>query len=385
MRTLAILGATGSIGRQTLDVVRAHPGRLRVAAVTAHRNADALSAVIREFQPKYAAVGSEEEARRLRASFPSLQVGIGAAGLLEAASFPGVDLVVSALVGAVGIEPALAALKAGRDVALANKETLVSAGSVVMAAARAANRAVIPVDSEHSALAQCIRGYREEDVERMILTASGGPFLRKTPAELARVTAVDALKHPTWNMGQKVSIDSSTLMNKGLEVIEAHFLFSLPYDQIDVLIHPQSVIHSLVEFKDGAMLAQLGSPDMRMPIQYALLGERAAAPWQRLDLVKMRELAFANPDALQFPALGLAYDCGRAGGTYPAVMNAANEESVLRFLEGELDYLGIVDTVRRVVDGHRGSSEPSLEAIFEADAWARRAARAAIRERSRVT
>ena len=384
VRAVTILGATGSIGRQALQVLSAHRERVRLRALTAHSRAADLLPAIAEFAPERVVVRDEEQAGLLLAEFPRLRVLCGE-DALERVAAEADGLVLNALLGAVGIRPTLAALRAGCDVALANKETLVAAGDIVMAAARRAGARVIPVDSEHSALFQCLRGYSRAEVRRLILTASGGPFRGLSRERLAGVGRRDALAHPNWRMGEKITVDCATLMNKGLEVIEAHHLFDCAYDDIDVLVHPQSIVHSLVEYRDGALLAQLGAHDMRLPIQYALFADelRPAAAFSRLDLAAAGTLAFAAPDGENFPALPLAYACGRAGKTAPAVMNAANEVAVERFLAGELDFLGIVEVVRDVVAARPDSAGESLDEILAADAWARAAAAAAIDERRR--
>lgn len=383
VRKLSILGATGSIGRQTLEVVRAQKEYLSVAALSAFRHVEALPPLIDEFGPVAVAVGSAQQARFIQDQYPHLEVFWGEQGLVQAATVIPDVLVVNALVGAVGIRPTLEALRAGLDVALANKETMVAAGELVNAAAKASGAHVYPIDSEHSALAQCLHGYAIEKVEKLILTASGGPFRGRTMASLERVTAAEALSHPTWKMGPKITVDSATLMNKGLEVIEAHHLFGIPYSAIDILVHPQSIIHSMVSFCDGAILAQMGAPDMRVPIQYALLWNdgRMPADWPRLDFATIRNLTFEPPDFENFPALALAYACGEAGGTSPAVLNAANEVAAHAFLDGQLHFGGIVEVVQSVVEQHQRVSHPTIEDVFAADQWARTVARTVISER----
>lgn len=385
VRGLAILGATGSIGRQALDVVRAHPERLRVEVVSAHSDMSALIAIAREFSVRRVAVHDGRQAQIVRDALPGVQVFWGADALAEAAVSPGVDLVINAVVGAAGIRPTLAALGAGLDVALANKETVVAAGQMVVAAAARTGARVIPVDSEHSAIAQCLKGYSAEDVAGLLLTASGGPF-RTVPADRLRtVTVADALAHPTWRMGAKNTIDSATLMNKGLEVIEAHFLFAMPYHNIEVVVHPQSIIHSLVAFRDGSMLAQLSVPDMRLPLQYAIFERegRMDTPWERLDLTRVSALTFEAPDTARFPALALAYRCGEAGGSYAAALNAANEVAAQAFMAGQLDFPGIVDVVERVIDAHESVPQLTLDDVLAVDHLARVRARELIAERGR--
>lgn len=363
MKRIAVLGSTGSIGRQTLDVVRWHPDQFQVVALAAGSPSEAFAEQVREFQPARACLTSTD----------------GTAPLLEMATDRSVDLLVVATSGTVGFRPTIAALEAGKPVALANKETLIMAGHLVTAAAATSGAALLPIDSEHSAIWQCLQGeepYRER-VQRLLLTASGGAFRDRAVADLANVTPAEALRHPTWTMGPKITIDSATLMNKGLEVIEAHWLFGLPFDCIDVLIHHQSVIHSLVEFIDGSVKAQLGVPDMRLPIQYALAHPaRLSAPAERLDLAAVARLTFSDVDHDKYPCLELAYSAGRNGGTYPTVLNAANEVAVARFLDGRLPFLSIGQLIAAALEAHHGTPEPSLEQVEVADAWARAFARA---------
>ncbi|HEY3062588.1 MAG TPA: 1-deoxy-D-xylulose-5-phosphate reductoisomerase, partial [Chloroflexota bacterium] len=347
------------IGRQTLDVVRWHPDEFQVVALVAGRPSDTFSAQLAEFQPPMRCVTSVD----------------GAQPLLDIATSPEVDLLVVATSGTVGFRPTIAALEIGKPVALANKETLIMAGHLVTRAAARHNAALLPIDSEHSAIWQCLQGEEPyaERVGRLQLTASGGAFRDRPVSDLANVTPAEALKHPTWTMGQKITIDSATLMNKGLEVIEAHWLFGLPFDRIDVLIHHQSVIHSLVEFVDGSVKAQLGVPDMRLPIQYALAHpRRLPAPPDRLDLTTVAALTFAEVDHAKYPCLELAYAAGRAGGTAPTVLNAANEVAVARFLDGDLPFLGIAALIAAALDAHAPTPDPSLEAVEDADRWGRR-------------
>ncbi len=371
---MAVIGSTGSIGMQTLEVARAHPEDFRVLAVTANRQMHKLIDIALEFRPEFVGVRDEEQANAVRAALPySVEIGYGVEGLITAAAWCGVDLTVNALVGAVGIQPTIVALQSGIDVALANKETLVAAGDLVWEAARAGMSRVIPIDSEHSAIMQCLLGNDLASVAKLILTASGGPFRGHSKERLRTVKVADALAHPTWKMGAKITIDSATMMNKGFEIIEAHHLFHKSYDQIDVVIHPQSVVHSLVYYHDGSMMAQLGTADMRIPIQFALYGgqKRVFAPWPTLDLGALGALHFEQPDRVTFPALDLAYACGRAGGTVPAVMNAANEVAAIAFLEERLSYDAIVDTTVRVLNAHEKVASPTLEQVLEADKWAR--------------
>jgi 1-deoxy-D-xylulose-5-phosphate reductoisomerase len=372
LKTLTILGSTGSIGRQTLEVVRAFPGQLRVHALAAARSTDLLEEQVRAFRPALAVMMEEKAAADLRARVRDLSVVVtgGMEGILQAATAPQVDTVVTALSGRIGLQPTLAALKAGKAIALANKETLVAAGELVLETARQMSCPVLPIDSEHSAIFQCLEN-DPRTVEKIILTASGGPFLGWSRLKMASVTPQDALQHPNWDMGWKITIDSATMMNKGLEVIEAHHLFNIAYEDIEVLVHPESIVHSMVAYRDGSVLAQLGKPDMRLPIQYALsYPARWPNPFQRLDL-RGKTLSFLEPDLEKFPALALAWEVGRQGGTLPAVMNAANEVAVLAFLQGRLAYSRLIELVREVCAGHHSTEHPDLAAILEADGWAR--------------
>jgi 1-deoxy-D-xylulose-5-phosphate reductoisomerase len=373
-RAVAVLGSTGSVGVQTLDLISCFPGRFEVVALAAGRNAALLARQIETHRPRLAAIADagsrgpiEEAARRARC-----EILTGQEGLLAVAAFPAADIVVAAVVGAAGLPATHAALKAGKTVALANKESLVMAGELLQAVAREAGALLLPVDSEHSAVHQCLRGARREDVARVILTASGGPF-RTTPLEdLPRVTPEQALRHPVWAMGKKISIDSATLMNKGLEVIEARWLFDLAAERVGVLLHPQGLVHSLVEMVDGSVLCQVGLPDMRAPIQYALgYPERFQGPVKAPDLAERSPLEFFPVDARRFPSLDLAYRALRAGGTAPAVLNAANEVAVQGFLSRRLDFPGIPRLVGEVLERHRPSPVTSLQTVLQADAWAR--------------
>lgn len=373
MKNLAILGSTGSIGTQTLDVVRAFRDKFQVSVLAAHSNDALLGEQIEEFAPALAVLTDEAAAERLRSRYsgPTEILG-GAAALLTAAVFPAVDTVVTSLVGFAGLAPTLAAIEAGKNIALANKETLVVAGELVMKKARARGVAVLPVDSEHSALFQCLQGERQETVESLILTASGGPFRGYSRASLVAVSVADCLKHPTWSMGRKITVDSASLVNKGLEVIEAHWLYDMPYDKIKVVVHPQSIVHSMVEFCDGAVMAQLGLPDMRLPIQYALTyPTRWESRLPRLDFSALQTLTFEAPDMDTFRGLGIAYEAGVAGGMAPCVMNAANEVAVAAFLAGKIGFLTIYDVIERTLAARSSRSEMTLEALMEADAWAR--------------
>lgn len=370
-KRLAILGSTGSIGTQVLDLVRLFPERFQVCGLAAGRNAALLEAQVREFHPSWAALTVREEAEALRAAIrngPAPQVSWGPEGLDHIAGLPEADLVVSALVGAVGLKPTLTAIRSGKTVALANKEPLVMAGALVLEEASRRGAAVLPVDSEHSAVFQALQGQTKRDVKRIILTASGGPF-RTWPAErMAGIAGPEALRHPTWKMGPKITVDSATLMNKGLEVMEARWLFDLPLERIAVVIHPQSIVHSLVEFQDGALLAQMGPPDMRLPIAYALsYPERLVLPQSGLDLTRLPGLTFLEPDLEKFPCLGLAWEAARAGGSLPIVLNAANEVAVAAFLQGRLPFGGIPRIIRRIMDKHAIMIPQGLEEILAVD------------------
>ena len=372
MKTLTLLGSTGSIGRQTLDVVQNSNGRLKLYALTADRSVNLMEEQARLFQPEVVVMMDEESARELRGRLRDLTVRVeqGMAGILECVTDPKVDTVVTAISGRIGLEPTLAAIDAGKTIALANKETLVAGGELVMSKAKAKKCKILPVDSEHSAIFQCLED-NPETLEKIILTASGGPFFGWTRDKLSNVTLDQALSHPNWNMGAKITIDSATLMNKGLEVIEAHYLFNVDYDFIEVLVHPQSIIHSMLQYRDGSILAQLGRADMRLPIQYALsYPTRWKNPFERLDL-RGKTLSFHEPDLEAFPALALAYQAGRRGGTLPAVMNAANEAAVSAFLRGKLSYFGIYDIVEKVSLEHNVLDDLDLKSILNADNWAR--------------
>ena len=377
-KEIALLGSTGSIGRQVLAVVADHRGQFRVAALAAARNVELLAAQVAEFRPRLAVLLDPAGAQQLaaRVNGTNTRILAGEEGLRAAASLEGVELVLAAMVGTSSLAAVIAALEAGKDVALANKEIVVAAGHLVMERARSLGRRIIPVDSEHSAIFQCLRqGGR---VVQVLITASGGPLRNKTLAEMAAVTPEQALDHPTWVMGPKITIDSATLMNKGLEVIEAHHLFDIDYDRIDVLIHPQSVVHALVRYSDGALFAHLGPADMRLPIQYALTWpQRWDLDVRPLDLAALGHLDFGRPDLDRFPCLGLAIEAGRAGGTYPAVLSAADEVAVAYFLAGRIPLTAISQVVARVLEGHRSlAAVPDLEQVRAAGAWARQQAEA---------
>ncbi len=375
---IAVLGSTGSIGQNTLSVVREHPEHFDVIGLAAGSNVREMVRQIREFSPRIVSMATPEAAEQVRSEVgEEVRVVSGEEGALEVAAHPEVSTVISAIVGSRGLRPTLAAIRAGKTIGLANKETLVMAGAIVMREAEKAGVSILPVDSEHSAIFQCLNGERPGDVQRIILTASGGAFRDLSREALESVTREQALTHPKWSMGAKVTIDSATMMNKGLEVIEAHWLFDLPYDRIDVVIHPESIVHSMVEFRDGAVMAQLGTPDMRVPIQYALsYPARLPLTARPLDLVALGALHFRRADFARFPCLKMAYEAGRAGGTMPAVLNAANEVAVERFLAGEISFLAIEEVIERVLSAHDCIANPTLEAIEEADRWAREQAKA---------
>lgn len=373
MKHISLLGSTGSIGKQTLEVVAANPDKLKVRALAAHRSDELLEQQIRQFEPDIAVLSDKDAAARLAARYHGkTKILAGDEGLLAVATYDGADTVLASMVGYAGLRPTLAAIECGKNIALANKETLVAAGSLVMAAVRKHGVSLTPVDSEHSAIFQSLRGGAEKEVKRLIVTASGGPFRGKKRSELENVTLAQCLKHPNWSMGPKVTLDSSTLANKGLEVMEAHWLFDMPYDKIDVVVHPQSIVHSLVEFCDGSVIAQLGEPDMRLPIQYALSWpDRFDYSFEQLDLVKAASLTFEAPDLEAFPSLKIAVDCGKAGGTLPCAFNAANEEAVNAFLHDKIKYLDIPYITAAVTQAHDNVAEPQIEDIEQADAWAR--------------
>ena len=379
MTNVSILGSTGSVGRSTLAVVDAFPDRLRVVGLAAGGNIELLAEQIERHRPELVSVRSEGDVARLRALVKTpVEIVCGDAGASAVATMPSAHAVIAAIVGAAGIPPVYAALRAGKRVGIANKEVLVAAGDVMMRTASEFGGEILPVDSEHNAVHQAIRCGTDREIERIILTASGGPFLHRDLTTFDDISIDAALAHPTWKMGNKISIDSATMMNKGLEVIEAHHLFAKPADAIDILIHPQSIVHSMVEYVDGSIVAQLSTTDMKFPIQYALLyPERVAAPFAKLDLARIRTLDFFPVDARRFPAVGLAYHACRTGGSMPAVLNAANEIAVERFLAGELPFVGIVDIVERVLERHAGNVQAigSVDDALAWDQWARNEAR----------
>lgn len=373
MKKISILGSTGSIGTQTLEVVE-ELGNIKISAITGNKNISLLEEQARKFQPELVAVMDEENAKILQGRLADTKIRVlsGMDGLVEAATYKDVDTVVTSVVGNVGLKPTFAAIRAGKNIALANKETLVSAGQLVMDLAKKHNVKIYPVDSEHSAIFQSLQGNEGNRIARILLTASGGPFRGKKRAELEQVTVADALAHPNWQMGKKITIDSATLMNKGLEVMEAKWLFDVEVDQIEVLVHPQSIVHSAVEYEDGAIIAQMGEPDMRIPIQYALTyPKRVKNSFPRVDFVKRSNLTFEKPDMETFQCLSLAYHALKTGGTLPAVLNGANEVAVARFLKGELTFLQIPALIERTMDAYTVKYEYTLDDLLEADAWAR--------------
>lgn len=370
MKKIAILGSTGSIGTQTLEVVR-QTGELEVVALAAGSSVEKMERQIREFHPRLAAMWEETAAKELRERTADLDVKVvsGMEGLLEIAVLPESQVLVMAIVGMIGIRPTIAAIRAGKDIALANKETLVTAGHIIMPLAKECGVSILPVDSEHSAIFQSLNGEPAGKVEKILLTASGGPFRGKTKADLEKVQVEDALKHPNWAMGRKITIDSSTMVNKGLEVMEAKWLFGVDLDRIQVVVHPQSVIHSAVQYVDGAVIAQLGVPDMKLPIQYALFyPDRRYMPGKRLDLFELGQMTFEKPDPDTFTGLALAYEAARVGGSMPTVYNAANEKAVALFLDRKIRYLQIPEIIAEAMAHHRRIEEPSVEQILAAEA-----------------
>ncbi len=374
MKKISLLGATGSIGIQTLDIIGSNPEKFKLVSFAAGLNIDSVREIASAHQPKIVSVMRHEDAKMLQTEFPAIQFVHGNEGLIEVAGHAGADILVNAVIGSVGLRPTLEAIRAGITIAIANKETLVAAGDVVMREARKFGVPILPVDSEHSALFQALNGENPKRVTRLILTASGGSFRDLTRDELSNVTLEQALAHPNWSMGNKLTIDSATMMNKGLEVIEAHHLFGMPYERIDCLLHKESIIHSMVEFEDTSVMAQLGSPDMRVPIQYALtypdrIPMQNAKP---LRLEEIGKLHFEKMDLVRFKALALAYAAGKEGGTMPAAMNAANEVAVALFMQGRIPFVRIEDIIERVMDEHRTSSALELEAILETDSLTRK-------------
>ncbi|MDO7905796.1 1-deoxy-D-xylulose-5-phosphate reductoisomerase [Paenibacillus sp. JX-17] len=369
MKKISILGSTGSIGTQTLDVVAMHPDQFQVEGLSAGANVDLLVEQARQFRPRKVSVGTKELADRIANDLPAgTQLYYGSEGLIEVAANTDADTVVTAVMGSVGLRSTLAALEAGKHIGLANKETLVTAGHLVTSLAKKRRLSLLPIDSEHSAILQCMNGEPERNVSRITLTASGGSFRNLTREQLSDVTVEDALKHPNWSMGAKITIDSATMVNKGLEVIEARWLFDLEYDQIDVLLHPESIIHSYVEFVDTSIVAQLGNPDMRVPIQYALTyPDRLPSPAQRLSLAQIGSLHFKEMDYDRYPSLRLAFECGKMGGTATTAFNAANEVAVARFLQGEISFLHIDRIIEQVIERHSSIALPDLGTIEQCD------------------
>lgn len=369
MKTIAVLGSTGSIGTQTLEVARAN-GDLKIAALAAGRNVKLLERQIREFSPRVVAVWEEEAARELKTAISDLDVKIvtGMDGLIEISTLPEVEVLVTAIVGMIGIRPTVEAIKAGKDIALANKETLVTAGHIIMPLAKKHGVKILPVDSEHSAIFQSLNGEQHGQIDKLLITASGGPFRGRKRADLEQVKVEDALKHPNWAMGQKITIDSATLVNKGLEVMEAKWLFQVDLDQIEVVVQPQSVIHSMVQFVDGAVLAQLGTPDMKLPIQYALYyPERRYLAGERLDFAKLRQITFEKPDMETFLGLPLALKASRGGGSMPTVFNAANERAVSKFLHREIGFTDIYQIIIESMEQHKSIQQPTIEEILDTE------------------
>ncbi|MFN6516042.1 MAG: 1-deoxy-D-xylulose-5-phosphate reductoisomerase [Nostoc sp. CreGUA01] len=378
MKAITLLGSTGSIGTQTLDIVSQYPDQFRIVGLAAGRNVEMLAAQIRQFRPQIAAICLEDGLPALKEAVKDLDpqpiLLAGEAGVIEVARYGEAQTVVTGIVGCAGLLPTIAAIEAGKDIALANKETLIAGGPVVLPLIQKHGVKLLPADSEHSAIFQCLQGVPKNGLRRILLTASGGAFRDWDVEKLAEVTVADALKHPNWSMGRKITVDSATLMNKGLEVIEAHFLFGLDYDDIEIVIHPQSIIHSLIELQDTSVLAQLGWPDMRLPLLYALSWpDRIYTNWERLDLVKAGNLTFREPDHQKYPCMQLAYAVGKAGGSMPAVLNAANEQAVALFLDEKIRFLDIPRCIEWVCDRHQNDNRanPSLDDILAADKWAR--------------
>lgn len=372
MKKIVILGSTGSIGTQTLDVVREHSDELQVVALAAGSNKERLKEQIKEFHPKLVSLSDEKKAQELKEELAGEQVEVvcGMEGLIEVAGADSADVVVTAVVGMMGILPTMEAIKKGKDIALANKETLVTAGHLIIPMAKEYGVSILPVDSEHSAIFQSLQGEPKAALDKILLTASGGPFRGKSAEFLETVTLEDALNHPNWSMGPKITIDSSTMVNKGLEVMEAKWLFGVDYSQIEVVIQPQSIIHSMVQYVDGAIIAQLGTPDMRVPIEYALFyPERRSLSGDRLDFSKLSQITFEKPDYKVFRGLSLAIEAGKTGGTMPTVFNAANERAVAKFLKGEIKYTDIVRSIEKCMDAHKVSAHPDLEEILATEQW----------------
>lgn len=374
MKYIAVLGSTGSIGTQTLEVVRANGDELSVVALAAGTSVAKIEEQVREFRPKLACMWTEEAAKELKiklADVPEVKVLCGMDGLMEIAADPSSDVVLTAVVGMIGIRPTIAAIEAGKDIALANKETLVTAGHIIMPLAKEKGVQILPVDSEHSAIFQSLNGEPKQKLEKILLTASGGPFRGWTREQMAKIQVEDALKHPNWNMGHKITIDSSTMVNKGLEVMEAKWLFDADLDQIQVVVHPQSIIHSMVQYVDGAIIAQLGTPDMKLPIQYALFyPDRRPMAGKRVDFFELGSITFEKPDPKNFEGLALAYQAARTGGSLPTVFNAANERAVALFLARKIGYLQIPELIRGAMEAHKAVENPDVREILEAEQFA---------------
>ncbi len=377
MKNISILGSTGSIGTQALDVVRSNSEKFKVVALSANKSIDMLIDQIEEFKPSMVSIGDENSASQLQKilnqkCIKGVDIEIGQEGLSAVASIESADVVLTAVVGIAGLIPTIEAIKKGKDIALSNKETMVTAGNIINKMAKISGSSIIPVDSEHSAIFQCLNGEDMKSIKRLILTASGGPFRGKKREELIDVKKEAALKHPNWSMGQKISIDSATLMNKGLEVIEAKWLFDVDLEKIDVVVHPQSIIHSMVEFEDSSIIAQMGNPDMRIPIQYAFsYPQRLSSNFERLDFTKISSLTFEKPDKETFPCLNLAYESLRSGGTHPTVLNGANEVLVEEYLNGRIGFYDIPKYVEKAMNSHNPVSNPDVDDILEADRWVR--------------
>ncbi|PPJ64007.1 1-deoxy-D-xylulose-5-phosphate reductoisomerase [Cuspidothrix issatschenkoi] len=378
MKAITLIGSTGSIGTQTLDIVSEHPDKFRIVGLAAGRNVELFAAQIRQFRPQIAAISAADKLPELQEAikdvYPQPILLAGETGVIEVARYGDAQTVVTGIVGCAGLLPTIAAIEAGKDIALANKETIIAGAPVVLPLVEKHGVKLLPADSEHSAIFQCLQGVPQGGLRKILLTASGGAF-RDWPVEkLPTVKVADAIKHPNWSMGRKITVDSATLMNKGLEVIEAHYLFGMDYDDIEIVIHPQSIIHSLIELQDTSVLAQLGWPDMRLPLLYAMSWpERIYTNWERLNLVKSGDLTFREPDHQKYPCMGLAYAAGRAGGSMPAVLNAANEQAVALFLDEKIGYLDIARCIEFVCDRHQNDNKqnPSLDDILAADQWAR--------------
>lgn len=382
MKQISLLGATGSIGLQTLNIIENNPTEFRLISCAAGKNIKKVEWIVHTFQPKLVSVQEKEDAERLAGLFPNTRFLSGEQGLIEVATYEGVDLLLSAVMGSVGLKPTLAAIDQGIPIAIANKETLVAAGHIVMQRAKEKGVPLLPVDSEHSAIFQALNGESHRSIEKLIITASGGSFRDYQREQLKDVTVEQALAHPNWSMGNKLTIDSATMMNKGLEVIEAHHLFQLPFEQIECVLHKESIIHSVVEFQDTSMIAQLGAPDMRVPIQYAMTypNRMPMQQPQRLDLASLGQLHFEPLDFKRYRALALAYEAGKTGGTLPTVMNAANEVAVQAFMQGKISFLAIDEYVEQMMQAHRLIQSPDLETIFEVDAMTRKQLSATIEQ-----